>query len=403
MTGMLMNHALLVGLILGTGVDVHVRPLTGPTFQARWVGVDGDAVLIQQEGQPERLPWSRLWEITPVAQAESAGSLMTVWIELIDGSKLLADRYRVADGVAQIRLIGGPELEVRTRSIRSVRFRDHSASPDLARQWQEIVSGRHAGDVVVIRRQESLDFLEGALANVSDDVVLFDLDGETIEANRQRLDGLLYYHPLARQLPPRVCQLIDVTGARWMAQSFELDGANIRWTTPTGVSVTVPMDRIKKLDFSSGNTVWLSDLEPESVQRRSFVESRLPQESLDRLFGPRRDQSFSGGPMSLDGVAYSRGLALTSRTEITFRLADDFRFFHAMAGIDDAVRDAGHVELVISGDGRELFNRAVSGRDKAFPIELDISGIRRLKILVDFGDQMDIADHLNLGDARLIR
>ena len=400
---MVLNHALLIGLILGTGVDVHIRPLTGPTFQARWVGVEDDVVLIQQDGQPERLAWSRLWEITPVAPAEATGSLMTVWIELIDGSKLLADRYQVSAGVAQLRLIGGPELEIRTRSIRSVRFRDHSASPELANQWQGIVSGRHAGDVVVIRRQESLDFLEGALSNVSDDVVRFDFDGETIEANRQRLDGLIYYHPLARQLPPRVCQLIDVSGSRWMAQSFTLDGDTVRWTTPTGVSVAFPMERIKKLDFSAGNTVWLSDLEPESVQRRSFVASQLPQESLDRLFGPRRDQSFSGGPMMLDGVTYSRGLALTSRTEITFRLAEDFRRFHAMVGIDDAVRDAGHVELVISGDGRELFNRTVTGRDQAFPIELEISGIRRLKILVDFGEQMDIADHLNLSDARLTK
>ncbi len=403
MTLMMMNHALLIGLILGTGVDVHIRPITGPTFQARWVGVEDDALLVQRDDQPERLPWSRLWEITPVAQAEAAGSLTSVWIELIDGSKLVADRYRVSNGVAEIRLIGGPELEIRTRSIRSVRFRDHSASPELTRQWEDIVSDRHAGDVVVIRRQESLDFLEGVLANVSDDVVIFELDGDAIEANRQRLDGLLYYHPLARQLPPRVCQLIDVSGARWMVQTFALDGANIRWTTPTGVSVTVPMDRIKRLDFSSGNTVWLSDLQPESVQRRSFVASQLPQERLDRLFGPRRDQSFTGGPMTLDGVAYSRGLALTSRTEITFRLTEDFRYFHAVAGIDDAVGDAGHVDLVISGDGRELLNRPVSGRDKAFPIELDISGIRRLTILVDFGEQMDIADHLNLCDARLIK
>jgi hypothetical protein len=74
-----------------------------------------------------------------------------------------------------------------------------------------------------------------------------------------------------------------------------------------------------------------------------------------------------------------------------------------MVGIDDAVRDAGHVELVISGDDRVLFSRTVTGQEKGFPVELDITGVRRLKILVDYGEQMDIADHLNLCDARLTK
>jgi hypothetical protein len=45
----------------------------------------------------------------------------------------------------------------------------------------------------------------------------------------------------------------------------------------------------------------------------------------------------------------------------------------------------------------------VTGRDKAFPVDLDITGVKRLKILVDFGEEMDIADHLNLCDARLTK
>jgi hypothetical protein len=45
----------------------------------------------------------------------------------------------------------------------------------------------------------------------------------------------------------------------------------------------------------------------------------------------------------------------------------------------------------------------VTGREQAFPIELSVAGVRRLKILVDFGEQMDIADHLNLCDARLTK
>jgi hypothetical protein len=400
---MLLNYTLLTGLILLGGVDIHVKPLTGPGFRAQWVGVETDAVVVLQDGQTRRLPWSGLREIAPVAPATAPSALMTIWVELVDGSQLLASRYQVTDGSARIRLINGQELEVRTRSIRSVRFRDHSATPAIARQWQEIAQAKHSGDVIIIRRQESLDFLEGTLVEIDDDTVGFEFDGDKIQVNRQRLDGLVYYHPLARQLPERVCQLIDVSGSRWMVRALALDDGKIEWTSPAGVKLSIPVEQLGKLDFSSGNTVWLSDLEPEFSQRRPYVASRLPPSSLERLFGPRRDVGMTGGPLVLDGETYSRGIAMTSRTEMVYRLTEDFRHFHAMVGIDDAVRDAGHVELVISGDDRVLLSRTVTGREQAFPIELDVAGVRRLKILVDFGEQMDIADHLNLCDARLTK
>jgi hypothetical protein len=233
--------------------------------------------------------------------------------------------------------------------------------------------------------------------------VSFEFDGDKIEVNRQKLDGLVYYHPIARQLPDRICQLIDVSGSRWSVQSLTLADGKIELTSPAGAKLTVPVERLGKLDFSSGNTVWLSDLEPEFVQRRPYVASRLPQPSLERLFQPRRDLGMTGKPLMLDGVTYKKGIAMISRTEMVFRLTEDFRNFHAMVGIDDAVRDGGNVELVISGDDRVLLSQTVTGRDKAFPVDLDITGVRRLKILVDFGEEMDIADHLNLCDARLTK
>jgi hypothetical protein len=144
--------------------------------------------------------------------------------------------------------------------------------------------------------------------------------------------ALFYYHPLARQLPERICKLTDVSGSQWMVRSFSLDAARSNGPRPAGVRSAVPAEQLGKLDFSSGNTVWLSDLEPESVQYRPYMASRLPASSLERLFGPRRDVGMSGGPLVLDGVTYSRGMAMTSRTEMVFRLTDEFRTFMRWSG-----------------------------------------------------------------------
>ncbi len=400
---MLLNNALLAGLVLLGGVNVDVKPLSGPSIQGELVGVEADAVLVQRDGQTQRLPTLGLWEVIPVEPAEAMPSLTTFQVELVDGSHLLATRYRVVEGLAQCKLAGGEEIEIRTRAIHTVRFRDHATTPVLAAQWQEITSEKHSGDVIVIRRQESLDHLDGVLLDVRDDTVQFEFDGDKIDVNRQKLDGLIYYHPVARELPQRICQVVDSAGSRWNAKSLSLGQETIEVTSPAGVKIDLPLQRLAKLDFSSGNTVWLSDLEPEFVQRRPYVASRLPQPSLEQLFQPRRDLGMTGRPLSLDGVTYAKGLALTSRTEMVFRLTDDYRYFHAVAGIDDSVRDGGNLDLVISGDDKVLLTRTVTGREKSFPVDLDITGVKRLKILVDFGREMDIADHLDLCDARLTK
>ncbi len=74
-----------------------------------------------------------------------------------------------------------------------------------------------------------------------------------------------------------------------------------------------------------------------------------------------------------------------------------------MAGIDDRVRPAGNVRLVISGDDRELFAQTVTGSDEPLALNVDITGVKRLKILVDFGEQLDLADCLDLCDARITK
>lgn len=64
----------------------------------------------------------------------------------------------------------------------------------------------------------------------------------------------------------------------------------------------------------------------------------------------------------------------------------------------------GNVKLVVLGDQRELFSREIRGTDAPVEIDVDMTGVRRLRILVDFGDdRSDAGDHLILGDAHLTK
>jgi hypothetical protein len=75
----------------------------------------------------------------------------------------------------------------------------------------------------------------------------------------------------------------------------------------------------------------------------------------------------------------------------------------ATAGIDDGVEGRGHVRLTIAADGRTLFDGPVAGGDPPLPLDLDLAGATRLSILVDYGEGFDVSDHLDLGNARLVR
>ena len=79
-------------------------------------------------------------------------------------------------------------------------------------------------------------------------------------------------------------------------------------------------------------------------------------------------------------------------------------------GIDQAIDKGGDVHVVISGDGKVLHESDVSvlGPDgktalPPIPLDLNISGVRDLEILVDFGGNNEISDHLDLADAKVTK
>jgi hypothetical protein len=106
----------------------------------------------------------------------------------------------------------------------------------------------------------------------------------------------------------------------------------------------------------------------------------------------------------LGGESYERGLALHSRTLMAFRLTEPFERFAATVGIDDRFRSGGNVRLVISGERGLLLEKTIASQDEPLELDIDVRGVRRLQILVDFGeDRSDNGDHLNLCNARLTK
>jgi hypothetical protein len=380
----------LISLIALNAIPVEVRPLAGPSLRGELVECSLDAVALQTDGGPQRWDVARLQEVVAVNAAKPADRPVTIWVELIDGSLICGDKYTTVAGLATVSTMTRQSLPIRTAAIHAVRYRDYASAPQLADRWRQVATAKATGDSLVVRRGDNLDQVTGVIRDVTDEVVQFEADGDVIQAKRAKLEGLLYYHPATGELPPRSALVTDVSGTQWSVKSLRMADERLEIVSVAGVPVSLPLADLSRIDFSSGNSQWLDALEPESVQWRPFIETKLTAAWLPR-------------PLLLAGQTYDRGLRIQSRTELVFRLTGDARQFQALVGIDDRVRPAGNVRLVVSGDDKELFRQTITGSDEPLPLGLDITGVKRLRILVDFGEQVDIADFLNLCDARITK
>jgi hypothetical protein len=392
---------LLVSALTLAPPDFEVRLLGGEAVTGPIGQLDADRLTVQTADGPVSLETEDITGLSRPSPPRPPDVQSAVRVELADGSRLVAAEYSVRDGLATILGPRGRITEVPTRDLSAVRLGPQTDA--AAAEWSRILESDLDGDLLVIRKTESLDYHRGVLGDVSDTVVRFELDGELLPVKRAKVHGLVYHRAADRSLPDAVCSITDADGSRWQARSIRLDGDLLRWSTPSGLEITCPSQEVVRIDFSQGKIVYLSDLEPESIEWTPYFGSPQQLPALAQLFAPRTDRGLEPGPLLLDGKPYQKGLALHSRTSLVYRLPGRFRRFKATAGVDDRVRPRGNVRLLIHGDERLLVETTITGTDPPQQLDLDLTGVRRLAILVDFGDDLDVADHLDLCDARVVK
>ena len=392
---------LVIAAIAATGPPVDVETLGLEAVSGRLVRLDAKQVTVETADGPVSVEIGRIVAISPDIANLTPPSASPVWVELVDGSLLFGTSYSTSGPIARLVTVDEKTSEFPVRDVGSVRFQSQTDS--IAEEWSRIVEAAPDGDLLVVRNGQLIDFHEGLLRDVTDTLVQFESDGDVLAVKRGKVHGLRYHRSAARELPQPVCRLTDTFGSEWPVVSIKLQDDVLKWTTPLGLEAAVPLEMVVRIDYSHGKVVYLSEMEPETVDWTPYFGPTDKIESLAKFLWPREDRSLDAGPLQLDGRPYERGLAIHSRTRLIYRLAGDFRRFKATAGIDDSVRPAGHVRLVIHGDGRVLFEADVAGTDAPKLLDLDVSGVRRLIILVDFGENLDTADHLDLCEARVVK
>lgn len=404
--------AMILVAVIG-GVPATASPHTGEPISGELISMDSTGLVLKTaDGAEKKLTLASLRgiKIRPADSVKPEPHLGPV-VELIDGSKLHASAYASTGGKATIGLKQGP-VTTSTRNVRSVLLRSQRNLPKLQIAWREMIDAERQGDMAVVRRtrttegervEHSLDQLEGVLYDITSEQVEFGLDGEKRKVPVSKLEGVVYYHAQQKQSDEPVARFHTNSGAEIAASSIATADGKLKITTVASVEVSIPLTDLASVEFSGGDVVYLSDMKPESSTWRPYIPTRIGGDRLRKLYEPRMDQANDGGKLRLEpgGDVYEKGLAVHSRTELIYRLPAAFARFQADVGLDPRFRDAGDVELVLKSEKDELFRRRLNPKNPRMKVDVKIVGVRRLTILVDFGDGWDVADYLNLCDARV--
>lgn len=398
-------------LVAASSWGDFAETLDGRVVEGRIVSVDDDAVTMETPDGPETLARGDVAVMTrgprparPIELMQLTGGIVLT----THGGDRLTVRKVLAEGSSVTLTSGllGP-IELSVADLRSIYLPTADQRPadiDAVCETMRVVA-ETSDQLLAVNDEETLLPIGGTFR-------MIDLSASRIDA----VDGFVVFGwgNRDRDLPAEQVRLVllaatgqptDVNVAGRIActdgsvlafdQIAVADGA-IELHSPVFGRLELSTEAVTAIHFLSDRVVYLADLEPTDATEHG---------QMDWTFSHRANASVAGRPIQLDGRTYDRGVGTHSFCELVYALDEEFAVFVATVGIDDAVRPNGDATLTILGDGEPLAEPLrLTGRDAAQLIRLDVEGVSELTIRVDLGeDQLDVADHVDLADARLIK
>ena len=205
-------------------------------------------------------------------------------------------------------------------------------------------------------------------------------------------------------------RLVDGSLLSGVLEGLASEQIKLKHPLAPGGTLSVPVSRAAELVVQNGAFVYLSDLDPESVDQRFPPEFSYSVEA----YGWKRDRCVTGkGPLRLGGRVWDKGLGVHSYAALTYKLDGAFRQFRALVGLDDSTRNMGE-----PGFGAVVFKVLLDGKPaREYPtgfvarkgeppkeLEVDVSSAQRITLVADFDPtSLHVLGRADWADAHLIR
>lgn len=199
---------------------------------------------------------------------------------------------------------------------------------------------------------------------------------------------------------------------RLLVDDWQIHPATLRRAMPirltAGVRYSIKLEYFENGGSSSVRLLWAYPGQTEQTipQARLYVPDRvdyLSDMAIARKTTPVELDKRSGQTLSVAGVQFAKGLAVTGDNEVVYklnRLYDDFR---ATVGIDDSAGSQGSVVYEVWVDGTLAWDSTLQrGSSAGQYVHVDVTGRDELRLVVRNGGDGTAMDRANWADAHVI-
>ena len=397
---------LLAGLVVSvvsapaSGLDVEIVRLDGASVRGSWKPMEDAVSLSIMTGDgPLRVPLDDVAKVSFGAQGSASQTTTAPYgpmaFQLADGGRL---RGRLVGGEGETVVADtllGKEMRLSFDRLAAIQFAESSLPRAAADLFDSALRDRRQGlDALITRDAEEPKLLHGRIEKLDSERGSFVFNEETRTFPLDKAFGVVFAVGTRRTGDYRTTATFD-DGSTVAAHLAGASDSELHLNAATGHTVSVPLGRVRVLQYRSDRVVFLSDL-PRGLET---LDSRV-----QRPASPRNDRNIGGGPLVIGGRSFDRGLGFRSGTRLSYDINGAFETFVATVGIDDHVRPRGRVAFRVHGDDSVLFDSGLlTGSDGPRDIVVNVSSVQRLTLEVDYGDDLDISDYGDWGGARLLK
>jgi hypothetical protein len=397
---MSIRYLLLVPLLAVPAYAADVQTLSGKKLSGDLVGLDKQTLVLKSADGEIRHPIADVLLIG-LNSADQPPTGVFHDLELTDGSILHCTKLEFKAKLLDVTIAPETALSVPYTKIATLCKDAHD--PKNKVEFQQFAAKRGKYDMVAIRSEGRLNALEGTLGDgvPPGDGIEFTIAGTEQKATPRlaKIAGLVFITKPEVSAPPAICKIVDVARNALVAANVVWNENEITITTVSGLKISYSSAaRLARLDFSQGKLVYLSDLDPARAETNLSTEDNGNYGQFVRY---RRDRNLENGPLRIDGAAYSKGLALHAGTTLVFELGGEYATLRTVLGVDESVQTESRVEIIIEGNGRELYRGTIGRRDGAKPLTLDVKGMQQLRIDVRSTGLLDLGGEVSLADAKV--
>lgn len=369
----------------------RVVPVEGEPFSGQLTAVDAAwRITFAVDGQSRTLPAADLlaWGKCPEAARRPL-------VMLADGGLLVADVHQMDKDslLVDCDLFGSVKLPLEL--LAGVVFQTPAELRRCDRLLDRIDSASGDADRLILAND---DELSGRVEAIQKGVIQFRTDAGPVPVEIRRTRALIFNPSLISRPTAKGIRAWTgfADGSRLLATQLVMDERSLKITAAGGLGWNTASRQLTWLaPQGAGRVVYLSDLKPDSYRHVPFLELSWPY---------RMDRSVSGRWLRSGANLYLKGIGVHSASRLTYRLSEPYRRFQAELAIDDETAGRGSVRFRVFLDGSMKYESPmVTGDVPPVPVSLDVTGVKRLDLIVDYADRADEMDRADWLNARLVR